>query len=1037
MTTAKEASLELTLTDGVTETTTEDNAGGIITVSQNTRLTKLKGTLSRCPETAPINSNAALCGGLVLGGRDNVCAYFEAGAHQRISGTSPTPVIGAVTGTPGANAYYPYPLVDSGAIGGGADGLAPATCFDSANRQWFVGTQYIVGTAPGTSDIGIFVNVIADGDDVVTPIMVVRLNNSLGLWTGVTPCTGGVVIWYQSGYHVAGYADISAIRLSISGAALVIGSPSLVYSPQKPAPFLQADIVSNGSNTAYLLSRDAVTNTSVVLLKIDLTTLAVTATATFPSVVAFTAPTVFFAVSLMSSGGVDYVAVATSEGAGVTLKAVCNAITLGVVWSLTGTGRYGAVSVLPWFVGSKKYVVFANALTGTAIGTNASAVIFDTYDLATGQFIDEAYAYWYGLQSKGASHSPQGSADAYPYFPLFGRWGAPGAAPSQKGGNPTMYFESASCEVVTMFSPTVVTPVMRFGVDRVSQYSAQLYGSPLAAVSADGKICFSYTADRYDQPSGANQFFASRYVVFDLEPSIQPGTAADEGNVAIIASGLPAVWDGTETTEYCPFHRPKIAVNFFGGTGPHLTGIINYTAVVSWRDGCGNVRRSAPALPVQVTQDSTAAKIFVTMPLTMRNGQTQEWYDIVLYGTIADINTPGSVFIALNATAITRGQIGCWQFDYVPAAVPGDITLYTQFEGIQPLEPECPPPIWDARSIAGRIWVIDAEDRYRLLPSKLKEPGIAYEFNSNLEVRGFDQQYGKLQAVAEVGGSPVAFAERGLWQVDGFGPDNSGQGNTFQPPRLISNMGCRARHTVCQVPGVGVMFQANDGHFCLLAGGFKRFETFGVYDVQAPTIHLLQNEVIYPLTDGTGHVVYNWLADGWTHWVNPTPVVPTMIATLQTGGQSRTYQALLSGGTCQLVHLDSDNASSSATHPIQAVRGWVAPESTQGDCVNRDVWLQSLYAGPHGIRVRVAFDYNETKFVEREWSPAEILKLVRNGRYTVGIDCHASQARAFKVTVTEIAAGGSGDAFQPMVLTVIYGVSPGFRAISQLEGAKK
>jgi hypothetical protein len=826
-----EKQLGLTLNEGVVEGLSEDVAGGIITVSENTRLTKLKGAVSRRPLLTTLTSTGtALCGGLFVGGKSSVLACLEGGASKRIVDTTAEDVVSTAVGTPGQNAYYPYPLVESGSVGGGLVLEAPATCFDSAGNQWFLSSRIIGGTAAVG---GIFVSAINNGVDVLTSRNIhQRATAGVSLWIGLTPTTTGVIGWYDD-------SGIYAVHLTLSGTTLTVGTPTLVYTPLRSSGFTQADVASDGANTAFLLCRDSVSGIILNLHKVDQTTLAITNTIGIAGAVAAVSPPIFLCVTYFRTGGVNYVAVACSENSGVTYRAVYTTA-LAAVWTLPGAGRYGPVSVQPWTVGSTRYVIFANSLTGTTIGTGQpSGVIFDTFDVATGTFINEGYVYWYGLQSKGAYHSPATSFDIHPYFPLFARWGAGGAPPTVPGGQPTFYMDTPSIEVVTPYSPTVFTPVMRCGVDLVSAYSGVVYTSAPCAVSSDGRMSVCYAADRPDQPSasyvlftgGANALFQSRYATFNLRPSTQPASALDSGGTSLIGAGMPAAWDGVEVTEWAPFHRPQINVVNAGGTGPNLTGTFIYSAVISWRDAGGTVRRSAPARPFKITLAAAKPIVYVTMPLSMRQGERQEMFECNIYSTV----DTGSILIATDARSIVRGNNGCWQFNYIFAAVLGDLPCYTQFQGIQHFQPECPPPVHDARAINGRVWVIDAENRYRLLPSLVKEDGVAVEFNSTLQITAFDQQYGKLVAVAEASGAVVAFAERGTWAIDGYGPDNTGQNGSFVDPKLISNIGCRARETVAQIPGVGVLFQASDGRFCLLAGGFKRYETFGVYDVQTPT----------------------------------------------------------------------------------------------------------------------------------------------------------------------------------------------------------
>ncbi len=218
-----------------------------------------------------------------------------------------------------------------------------------------------------------------------------------------------------------------------------------------------------------------------------------------------------------------------------------------------------------------------------------------------------------------------------------------------------------------------------------------------------------------------------------------------------------------------------------------------------------------------------------------------------------------------------------------------------------------------------RLWLIDAEERNRLLPSLLKQTYLPFEFNGALEVN-VPTSHGKLMAVANNQGTIIAFAERGIWGVPGYGPDNAGQGGQFGEPVLVSNLGCKSRDAVAQVPGGGVLFQCSDGVFAMLSGGgVERFENIdNSYTVTKPAIMNDVSEVAYMTTDGQTALVYNWEVKAWTKWVLldvATP--PSASTTFQGDGDSHglTYHP----ATGSVVRVKSTVVALGA--PLAATRG--------------------------------------------------------------------------------------------------------------------
>jgi hypothetical protein len=1016
--------LVVSFTDGLTEGVAEEVAEGVVIRSENTRLSKLKGTVSRRPKEEVIGTvpNAPTCGGMVTGMRESVIAYLKPHPQpRRIIDKTVNTVYSTLLGVYGQNAYYPYPLIEAGQVSATDASFTPATAFDPEGRQWFVTSKSAVGQGK------VFVSIIHEEKDLITPTMVHTQNVGVS-WLGITPCTGGMIVWYSG---TAG--AISCRKVTFSAGALFAGTEHVMHTPVGASPVIQADVVSDGVNSAWLIARAIAGFTDVVLQRFDLTTFSMVTITTLINAVSNTASPPYFCVTYYSGPSGARLAVATSDFTGVCYRGLHNPTSLTVFWSSASTVGYGPVSGQPYVQSGRDSVIFALSTTGAVgVGTDLTQTVFEERSRAAGTLIGTVSVPWYTLQSNGVAHRIS-NQEIYPYFPLNPRWGTNNVVPTLPGGVPTNFMDTPQIVVVTPYAPDstgavqVYTPVMRCGVDRVLQAGANGNSSP-SALSADGRFGLVYLAERWDQPISANELKPVRYCVFDLASSGQPGVAADVGPVGVNASGLVAVWDGKETTEYGPFTRPKIAVNGLGGSGPSLTGTYLYTAVVSWRDAADNVRRSAPALPVTVVLAGSSPRIDVSIPLTMRSGVRQPEFELSLYATMPG----GVIFYAILSLPPTKGIVGCWRFEYILDTKIGTVQLYSLGGSNEPLLPECPPPAQDVRSIAGRLWLIDAENRYRLLPSLLKQQGIAFEFNSNLEIIGFDQQYGRLVAVVDVGGNPFVLAERGIWRIDGYGPDNAGMGGSFTDPQLVSNIGCRSRLSVAQVPNVGVLFQCNDGHMALMTGSVQRFETFGVYEVGPPTVHLLQNEVVYPLSDGTGSIVYNWLANGWTKWPTATRVLPSTTM-LQTEERSRTYYYASDGS---LLIMDSDTVDVDPARPLLVERGWVAPEGPHGDCRIREFWVHVIYNNPHSVRVRATFDYDTTFFREQTWTDLELVPLLQDGRYTIGMNCEAMPARAIRVLV-EFTPEGPDEGGQPLSLVVTYGASPGIRRRTLREGAIK
>jgi hypothetical protein len=1050
-----EKSLVLSLAEGVTDTATtaEETAGGIITTSDNTRLSKPDDTVSKRPviESLAVLTAGDVCGGFAQTADGSVAAYFRPKlGTKRIYAADTTPSIGDIRSTlvPGEpqNAYFPYPLDLADGLPG-LQGAQPSVAVDGDGYIWSLSVR----TYDASNSVALFASVAdPNGRQIVTSRRVSTLDISgwptgnlaaIGLmsWCGLTYHDGtGLVAWY----HTAG--TIRAIKLSLDlptltitvGAGALIATPFAVNkSVAQLFHFSIADVSVDPETPsyAYLVCVNSAADTAVDIHKVDVSTLTVTSTLTRTGrLTTGTTNQQHFSVSAWSVGASRYLAVMTSDrntgGAAVgTYLDLVNASAMTATWtkspiSLTTSGYTAA---LPYYFDGALYIVAAvstcNLGSGTAIGTSTpSATTFSVFNLA-GALGNTIPVYWHKLAARAVHHKVS-DTEIYPFFPLQLEWNmtATSVAPTD-----VAYVEDPSIEICSFFDVSSrPSAVMRCAVDRAARKDGPQNGN--SAIVASNKLLVTYLEDKTDQAYADGIGFRARYARFDLAPTTQPAVVRD-GDVAVMAASVPGVWDGNETTEYSPMHKPKVAVVATGGTGATLTGTYAFTAVVSWRDGSGLMRESAAALPVTVSPAGSKPMVYVTIPQTMRNGSRQEEFEIVVYATGNLTGGGTSLFYAQNMEPTSKATNGCWVFGNVPTPVVADIQLRSSGAVGEPLQNEAPPPAYDACGGNARLWLLDAENRNRVLPSMLKQAHVAYQFNGALEIN-IPTSHGKGVALQNNGGTMVCFAEYGIWALPGYGPDNSGLSGSFGDPQLISNMGCRSRESVVQVPGVGILFQCSDGKFALLNGaGLERFENLGsFYDVGTPGVFLTHNEIVYPIKVGLLWLAFNWKLKQWTKWpysttrpISATTTIHTPLTGVSAGVKSRVLQYAPSTG--ELEYVDSNTAGGGL---MTVTRGWIAPEGPHGDCVIREAWLHCRRNGAHGVKVRVAFDYDETKYVERSWTNAELTEILQNGRYTVAVNLHATPARAIKVTVYELADTESpGDVVNFLSLTVWYGVN--------------
>lgn len=1029
--------------EGITEDVIADIDGGAITTSRNTRLTVRKGTLTRRPAFESVGTGGPAgepCGAMAVGPGDSIACYFKTNTGQkRICAGQLDTLVSPLDGDQPQNAWYPYQIIEAGEAFTVRGGYPPSVAIDTDGNTWMT----VLGTSG--QDFGIFVTVYNSDHELIAPQQFLLMPSTglafpenLGSWSSLTAAsTGGVNLWYATSTSIYG----TLLSVASSVVTIAVG-PTLIVTPGGGALLLECAVCADNAGNSYLLHRHASTATSAVATKVSSSALTVTSSLSFATTIA-SSGVASLACSWfgLGSGSHLLVAIAHSSAATAYMRVVnANAMTQTAANSHTDTGVLN-VAVQPFLHSSNNLVCMSVSHLGTdPVFTDYTYAKFLSYDMVTGALNGECERPWVFVLGNGTYHMVS-ITECYPYFPV-----APYLYSSLGGYSPSVgnYVADPSISVLSPSSAENMTVVARYGVDRAANAIYPDYIGNTMHSTGSRLVC---TYKYQDQARAALAVYGdtSNWVEIDLEPSTQPGIAHDAGGSATVAAGYPVVWDGQETLDLTVPYMPVIFAEDTGGVGTALTGTYSWRAVHSWKDKAGNLHRSAPSLPVSLTLAGTSPVVAVSAPLIMKNGITQDYADVTLYQTDAD----GSIFYAVSALPDGGypSTLGCYVFNDLPDTDSSNDRIYSTGANEEPLVNTCPPPAWDVETIGSRQWIINAEFRNRLHPSKLKEAGIAFEYAPELAI-DVDRQYGRLVKVADIGGRVYVLAERGVWAIGGYGPDNSGQGSGFSDPQLVLNTGCKYRHSVAQIPGIGVMFQAEDGRFALLSGGggLERFERINAHDVAAPLIHVNECEVVYPLSDGTGFVVYNWLAKGWTKWaptVDETEEDVTVSAHLRSGSGTLSY--LYDRDTGAVRSVDSTSVDELPGSELYVTRGWIVPEQPQGDCVFRECWFQLLSpeGWRHGFTAEFCFDYDDTAVVTRSWDADELESLQVNGRVAVGVNLHGTCARAIKINLydsieeTNEDNPGATDYMQPLHATITFGASNGVRRRTAKAGALK
>jgi hypothetical protein len=116
-------------------------------------------------------------------------------------------------------------------------------------------------------------------------------------------------------------------------------------------------------------------------------------------------------------------------------------------------------------------------------------------------------------------------------------------------------------------------------------------------------------------------------------------------------------------------------------------------------------------------------------------------------------------------------------------------------------------------STSTRLWVLDAANKGRVIPSKLFEDFISPEYNSTLTIRLGDER--NLTAIGKLDDKVVVFEPNNIHVIYGEGPDNRGQGQDFAVHYVTTDVGCEDQESVIETPA-GLIFYSKPRGFYLL-----------------------------------------------------------------------------------------------------------------------------------------------------------------------------------------------------------------------------
>jgi len=418
-----------------------------------------------------------------------------------------------------------------------------------------------------------------------------------------------------------------------------------------------------------------------------------------------------------------------------------------------------------------------------------------------------------------------------------------------------------------------------------------------------------------------------------------------------------------------------------------------YVAVYAWTDNAGRTHRSAPTLtPLTVVLSGGGSTQTVTLNVPTLRVTEKENVSIEIYRTEND----GSTYY--KATDDLDPLLNDKTVDSVPftdtlsdANLISQEILYTTGGVLENIPPGA---VHQITVFNGeRIAYLD-EERSRVRFSKITDEGGPVEYSDGI-YRDVDPTAGELTAIRAMQEKLMIFSADGCFQISGEGPLNTGQQDTFTKPEILStDVGCIQPDSLVLTPN-GLMFKSRKGIWNLGAGGLTYIGAMvELYNPQTVTSGVVVgelNQVRFTLSE-TRSLVYNYNLARWATFENAGGISAVTIG--------NDYYYLREDGA---LYKENRTSFGDASSPIRfkIETGWLSLVALQGIQRAYHAMLLGDFKSNHRLRVRVAYDFNETWVHEVIISPADFLS---TGAY--GDDSPYG---------TESPYGGNGVAYQPRI----------------------
>lgn len=580
--------------------------------------------------------------------------------------------------------------------------------------------------------------------------------------------------------------------------------------------------------------------------------------------------------------------------------------------------------------------------------------------------------------------------------------------------NASFYIVNISKELILgRFSPEQAIPTVNVENIGVDYFSAPSLSNVVRI--GDGvystAIVKKKTADQSDFRRAISSVSSARVEV-DFNNKYSKAIIGDS---LTLTNGMTIEVDSERAYENGYLVNPVI-VDFeseYDGANNWLGGkTFSYCAVYEFYDSDGQLTRSAPSKVKSLTTpaQATLIKFLIANPVDpMKSNPDSVWSkyltDVVIYRTTNN----GTIFYRCGEA---RADEPTYVYDETPdAELETREMLYTTGGVLQ----NDPAPIAKySVSGGGRLFLAGLEvDEVAYSKKYLYGEAITFSdlFRISLAVGGSSDK-SKTSGLGYMDGKLFIFKEKSVYMVQGDGPNELGQNDSFTTPEIITgDVGCISHASIQVIPD-GIIFQSDKGIWLLSRGLGFTYIGAGVDDLSqskviSSVVNSKESEVRFYTENGVC-LIYNYVTSQWSSSEQYCISVDTLDGDIVT---SNGYDIRKEGGFLN---------SLSQPFSMTVKTPWFKTSSIQGFARIWTAKILGKFKSAHKLRVRVFYDYDSVNYDEYIRNPKATDK-----QYQYEIHLKRQKCEAIQFEISDIDQSGTMESMALTGITLEAGVRKG------------